>query len=326
MLQTKKRKAPPLEFELPILELEEKIAEFRQLAEAGGVDLSEEVVRLEERAHNIRRAIYENLTPSQRIQIARHPARPTALDYIQAISEEFLELHGDRMGFDDRAIVGGVGRFEGQTVMFVGHQKGRDTKDNILRNFGMAHPEGYRKAQRLMRHAAKFGMPIVTLIDTQGAYPGIAAEERGQAIAIAESLTQMAALEVPIVSVVIGEGSSGGAIGIGMGDRVLMFQNAYYGVISPEGCAAILWKDAAMAPRAAEILKLTSDDLLELGVIDGIIPEPVGGCHKDPILSAKNLAVALSDQLHELLRVPAYKLIDDRYAKYRKMGQFSEVF
>lgn len=326
MLQTKKRKAPPLEFELPILELEEKIAEFRRLAEAGGVDLTEEVARLEERAQNIRRAIYENLTPSQRIAIARHPARPTSLDYIQAISEEFIELHGDRMGFDDRAIVGGIGRFEGQTVMFIGHQKGRDTKDNILRNFGMAHPEGYRKAQRLMRHAAKFGMPIVTLIDTQGAYPGIAAEERGQAIAIAESLTQMAALEVPIVSVVIGEGSSGGAIGIGMGDRVLMFQNAYYGVISPEGCAAILWKDAAMAPKAAEILKLTSDDLLELGVIDGIIAEPLGGCHKDPVLSARNLSEALSDHLRELVRVPAYKLVDDRYAKYRQMGQFTEVY
>lgn len=325
MPPTKKRHTP-LEFEQPILELEEKIAEFKLIAQEGGVDLSEEVMRLEERAVNIRRAIYEGLTPSQRISIARHPARPSSLDYIQAVSEEFFEMHGDRMGYDDRAIVGGLGRLAGQTVMFIGHQKGRDTKDNILRNFGMAHPEGYRKAQRLMRHAAKFGMPIITLIDTPGAYPGIQAEERGQALAIAESLTQMATLPVPILSVVIGEGSSGGAIGIGMGDRVLMFEHAYYAVISPEGCAAILWKDAAMATRAAEIMKLTSDDLLGLGVIDGIIPEPLGGCHKDPVLSAERLSDALGEYLRDLVRVPAWQLLEQRYAKYRQMGQYAEVF
>lgn len=321
-----KKRHTPLEFEQPILELEEKISEFKLIAQEGGVDLSEEVMRLEERAVNIRRAIYEGLTPSQRISIARHPARPSSLDYIQAISEDFFEMHGDRMGYDDRAIVGGLGRLAGQTVMFIGHQKGRDTKDNILRNFGMAHPEGYRKAQRLMAHAAKFGMPIITLIDTPGAYPGIQAEERGQALAIAESLTQMATLPVPILTVVIGEGSSGGAIGIGMGDRVLMFEHAYYAVISPEGCAAILWKDASMAPRAAEILKLTSDDLLRLGVIDGIIREPLGGCHKDPILSAEHLSEALSEHLRELVRVPAWQLLENRYAKYRQMGQYAEVF
>lgn len=315
-----------LDFEQPVRELEEKISEFKQLAANSSSDLSEEVQRLEERAQNIRRAIYDHLTPSQRIQIARHPARPTSLDYIQAISEDFFELHGDRMGYDDLAIVGGLGRFEGQTVMFIGHQKGRDTKDNILRNFGMPHPEGYRKAQRLMRHAAKFGIPIVSLLDTQGGYPGIQAEERGQAIAIAESLALMATLEVPIVSIVIGEGCSGGALGIGLGDRVLMFQHAYYAVISPEGCAAILWKDPGMASRAAEIMKLTSDDLLALEVIDGIVPEPLGGCHVDPVRAAKNLSFALSDHLRELLRVPAWQLVEDRYAKYRKMGQFTEVF
>jgi acetyl-CoA carboxylase carboxyl transferase subunit alpha len=325
MPHTKKRKVP-LEFEQPILELEDKISEFKQLASSGGVDLSEEVQRLEERAQNIRRAIYENLTPAQRIQIARHPGRPSSLDYIQAISEDFFEMHGDRMGYDDRAIVGGLGRLDGQSVMFIGHQKGRDTKDNIVRNFGMAHPEGYRKAQRLMRHAAKFGMPIVTLIDTPGAYPGIQAEERGQAVAIAESLALMATLPVPIVSVVIGEGSSGGALGIGMGDRVLMFRHAYYGVISPEGCAAILWKDASYAPKAAQILKLTSDDLLGLGVIDGIIEEPTGGCHKDPVQSAGSLAEAVTDHLRELVRVPAWQLVENRYQKYRHMGQYTSVY
>lgn len=325
MPHSKKRKLT-LEFEQPIRELEEKIAHFKHLAVNSETDLSAEVRRLEERAQNIREAIYERLTPAQRIQIARHPSRPSSLDYIQAISEEFFELHGDRMGHDDTAIVGGLGRFEGQTVMFIGHQKGRDTKDNIQRNFGMPHPEGYRKAQRLMRHAAKFGIPIVTLLDTQGAFPGIQAEERGQALAIAESLALMATLAVPIVSIVIGEGCSGGALGIGLADRILMFQHAYYAIISPEGCAAILWKDVSMASRAAEILKITSDDLRDLNVIDGIIPEPLGGSHADPVLSAKNLAIALSDNLRELLKVPAWQLVEDRYAKYRRMGQFTEVF
>ncbi len=315
-----------LEFEAPILHLEAKIREFKQLAEEGGVDLGEEVKRLEERAAKLRKAVYDHLTPGQKIQIARHPARPTALDYIQTMTDSFFEMHGDRMGHDDHAIVGGIGRFEGRSVMFIGHQKGRNTRDNIHRNFGMAHPEGYRKAMRLMRHAARFGMPIVTLIDTPGAYPGIAAEERGQAHAIAESLALMATLEVPIVSVVIGEGSSGGAIGIGMGNRVFMFEHAYYAVISPEGCAAILWKDASHATQAAKILKLTSQDLLDLGVIDAIIPEPVGGCHREAMQSSRSLARTVSEALEELGRMNAFQLLEHRHDRYRRMGQVAEVF
>ncbi|MEB3186322.1 MAG: acetyl-CoA carboxylase carboxyltransferase subunit alpha [bacterium] len=315
-----------LEFEAPILHLEAKIREFKQLAEEGGVDLGEEVRRLEERAAKLRKAVYDHLTPGQKIQIARHPARPTALDYIQTMTDSFFEMHGDRMGHDDHAIVGGIGRFEGRSVMFIGHQKGRNTRDNIHRNFGMAHPEGYRKAMRLMRHAARFGMPIVTLIDTPGAYPGIAAEERGQAHAIAESLALMATLEVPIVSVVIGEGSSGGAIGIGMGNRVFMFEHAYYAVISPEGCAAILWKDPSHATQAAKILKLTSHDLLDLGVIDAIIPEPVGGCHREAMQSSRSLARTVSEALEELGRMNAFQLLEHRHDRYRRMGQVAEVF
>lgn len=315
-----------LEFEAPILHLEAKIREFKQLAEEGGVDLGEEVRRLEERAAKLRKAVYDHLTPGQKIQIARHPARPTALDYIQTMTDSFFEMHGDRMGHDDHAIVGGIGRFEGRSVMFIGHQKGRNTRDNIHRNFGMAHPEGYRKAMRLMRHAARFGMPIVTLIDTPGAYPGIAAEERGQAHAIAESLALMATLEVPIVSVVIGEGSSGGAIGIGMGNRVFMFEHAYYAVISPEGCAAILWKDPSHATQAAKILKLTSQDLLDLGVIDAIIPEPVGGCHREAMQSSRSLARTVSEALEELGRMNAFQLLEHRHDRYRRMGQVAEVF
>lgn len=315
-----------LDFEAPILDLEEKIEEFKLLAEDSDADLSQEISLLEERALNIRRAIYENLTPIQKIQIARHPARPSSLDYLLAITEDFTELHGDRMGFDDRAIVGGLARFNGRTVMVIAHQKGRDTKDNILRNFGMAHPEGYRKALRLMRHAAKFGFPIITLIDTPGAYPGIQAEERGQGGAIAQNMLEMSQFEVPIVSVVIGEGASGGALGIGLADRVLMFEHSYYAVIGPEGCAAILWKDASKAPQAAQILKLTADDLRGFGVVDGIIPEPIGGAHRDPVLASRNLKEALADQLDELLRVPAFQLVEARYAKYRQIGQYAEEY
>ncbi len=315
-----------LEFETPILHLEAKIREFKQLAEEGGVDLGEEVKRLEERAGKLRKAVYDHLTPGQRIQIARHPARPTALDYIQTMTDSFFEMHGDRQGHDDHAIVGGIGRFEGRSVMFIGHQKGRNTRDNIHRNFGMAHPEGYRKAMRLMRHAARFGMPIVTLIDTPGAYPGIAAEERGQAHAIAESMALMSTLEVPIITVVIGEGSSGGAIGIGMGNRVFMFEHAHYAVISPEGCAAILWKDASHAAQAAKIMKLTSHDLLELAVIDGIIAEPTGGCHRDAMMSSRSLARTVSGALEELGRLNGFQLLEHRHDRFRRMGQVAEVF
>ncbi len=315
-----------LDFEAPIQELEEKIEEFKQLAEDSETDLSHEIILLEERALNIRRAIYENLTPIQRIKIARHPARPSALDYILAITEEFTELHGDRMGFDDRAIVGGLARFNGMTVMVIAHQKGRDTKDNILRNFGMAHPEGYRKALRLMRYAAKFGFPIITLIDTPGAYSGIQAEERGQGGAIAQNMLEMSQFEVPIVSVVIGEGASGGALGIGLADRVLMFEHAYYAVIGPEGCAAILWKDPSKAPQAAQILKLTGEDLVGFGVVDSIVPEPVGGAHRDPVLAARSLKEAIGEQLDELTKVPGFQLVERRYAKYRQIGQYAEEY
>jgi acetyl-CoA carboxylase carboxyl transferase subunit alpha len=315
-----------LDFEAPILELEEKIEEFKHLATESEGDLTQEISLLEERALNIRRAIYENLTPIQRIQIARHPARPSALDYILAITEEFTELHGDRMGFDDRAIVGGLARFNGRTVMVIAHQKGRDTKDNIMRNFGMAHPEGYRKALRLMKHAAKFGFPIITLIDTPGAYPGIQAEERGQGGAIAQNMLEMSQFEVPIVSVVIGEGASGGALGIGVADRVLMFEHSYYAVIGPEGCAAILWKDASKAPQAAQILKLTGEDLIGFGVVDSIVPEPIGGAHRDPVTAAQNLKEALGIQLDELTKVPGFQLVSDRYGKYRQIGRYAEEY
>ncbi|MNK69658.1 Acetyl-coenzyme A carboxylase carboxyl transferase subunit alpha [compost metagenome] len=315
-----------LDFEAPILELEEKIEEFKRLATESEGDLSQEITLLEERAFNIRRAIYENLTPIQRIQIARHPARPSALDYILAVTEDFTELHGDRMGFDDQAIVGGLARFNGRTVMVIAQQKGRDTKDNILRNFGMAHPEGYRKALRLMKHAAKFGFPIITLIDTMGAYPGIEAEERGQGGAIAQNLLEMSQFEVPIVSVVIGEGASGGALGIGVADRILMLEHAYYAVIGPEGCAAILWKDASKAPKAAQILKLTGEDLVGFGVVDAIIPEPVGGAHRDSVLAAANLKEALAAHLDELLKVPGFQLVENRYGKYRQIGRYAEEY
>ncbi len=325
-MKTKESRRFTLDFEAPILELESKIEEFKQLATESEGDLTQEIALLEERALNIRRAIYENLTPIQRIQIARHPARPSALDYILAMTEDFTELHGDRMGYDDHAIVGGLARFNGRTVMVIAQQKGRDTKDNILRNFGMAHPEGYRKALRLMKHAAKFGFPIITLIDTMGAYPGIEAEERGQGGAIAQNLLEMSQFEVPIVSVVIGEGASGGALGIGVADRILMLEHSYYAVIGPEGCAAILWKDASKAPQAAQILKLTGEDLSGFGVVDGIIPEPIGGAHRNPVTAAINLKEALSTHLDELVKLPGYALVENRYAKYRQIGRYAEEY
>ncbi|MEB3299767.1 MAG: acetyl-CoA carboxylase carboxyltransferase subunit alpha [Candidatus Sericytochromatia bacterium] len=315
-----------LEFERPILDIEEELGRFRTLAAASPVDMSAEVARLEERLSQVRLAVMRNLKPSQRVQIARHPARPTTLDHIQAITTAFFELHGDRQGFDDKAIVGGPGIFRGRTVMFVGHQKGRDTKDNLARNFGMAHPEGYRKALRLFRHAAKFGMPIVTFIDTPGAYPGIDAEARGQSIAIARNMMEMARLPVPIVSIVIGEGSSGGALGIGIADRILMLEHSYYAVISPEGCAAILWKDGSRAMQAAEALRMTAPDLVDLGIIDGIVPEPPGGAHRDPVQAPQLLAEALDQALQELVRQPTINLMEARDAKFARMGHHAEIF
>ncbi|HEY9721000.1 MAG TPA: acetyl-CoA carboxylase carboxyltransferase subunit alpha [Oscillatoriaceae cyanobacterium] len=313
-----------LEFERPLVELEEKISQFRRMAEENDISLDDEVARLEERAAEIRRAIFENLSPVQRIQIARHPRRPTTLDYIGAITDDFVELHGDRQGVDDLALVGGVGRFDGRPVMFIGHQKGRDTKDNIARNFGMPQPEGYRKAIRFMKHAAKFKMPIVTFIDTPGAYPGIAAEEHNQGGAIARAIYELFELPVPIVAVVLGEGGSGGALALGVADRVLMLEHAYYSVISPEGCAAILWKDAAKAPEAAQAMKITAADMRGLGLVDEVIAEPLGGAHQDPVEIARRLSAAVRRNLDEAAAAPQEARLSRRYDKYRAMGRFGE--
>ncbi len=314
------------DFERPIVEIEDEIEEFKRLAAQNEVNLDDEIARLTERVTAARQTIYRQLKPVQRVQVARHPSRPSALDYIQNICEGFVELHGDRQGYDDRAIVGGLASFEGRTIVVVANQKGRDTKDNIMRNFGMAHPEGYRKALRLFRHAGKFGLPVLTLIDTPGAYPGIEAEQRGQSAAIALNLFEMSRLPVPIVSVVIGEGSSGGAMGIGVSDRILMLEHSYYAVISPEGCAAILWKDPSKAKMAAEAMGITAEDLLRLGIADEIIPEPLGGAHQDPLAAAHNLKAALGPHLAELSRLGAYELVERRAAKYRAMGRFIEEF
>ncbi len=307
-----------LDFERPILELERKIEELR------GVTSDKEVIlRLEQELERKRREVYRNLTAWQRVKIARHPKRPFTLDYISLMLSEFRELRGDRLFGDDRALVAGLARIDGQKIMVMGHQKGRDTKENLLRNFGCAHPEGYRKALRLMQLAKKFNTPVVALVDTPGAYPGIGAEERGQAQAIALNLREMVTVEVPIIVVIIGEGGSGGALGIGIGDRVCVMENAYYSVISPEGCAAILWKDSAKADQAAEALKLTAPELLKLGIIDDIVPEPQGGAHRNPAEAAKNLKDTIKKHLEELKNIPADKLLASRYQKYRKIGVFS---
>jgi acetyl-CoA carboxylase carboxyl transferase subunit alpha len=312
-----------LEFEKPLLELENRIAELR--ASADPLSVRDEVSKLEERLEKLRRKTYAGLTPWERTQLARHPKRPHALDLIRLLMEDFVELHGDRLFGDDRAVVAGLGRFEGQSVVVLGHQKGRDTRENIQRNFGMPHPEGYRKALRLMKFAEKFRKPIFTLIDTPGAYPGLGAEERGQAEAIARNLREMAGLRVPIIAVVTGEGGSGGALAIGVGDRVLMLEYAVYSVISPEGCAAILWGEGSKAPEAAEIMRITAPDLLRLGVIDGIVPEPVGGAHRNWEETAANLRQALRDSLWELKSKSPEDLIRERYEKFRKIGVFEEA-
>ncbi len=309
-----------LDFEKPILELELKIAELKSLAADGSINLSEEIKTLEARLEKVRREVFESLTPWQKVQIARHPKRPYTIDYINMIMLDFVELHGDRMFQDDKAIVGGLAKIDGEKVIIIGHQKGKDTKENLMRNFGSAHPEGYRKAIRLMELAEKFNVPIVTFIDTPGAYPGIGAEERGQANSIAHNLREMIALKVPIVVVVIGEGGSGGALGIGIGDRVYVMENAYYSVISPEGCAAILWKDRLKAPEAADVLKLTAKDLLGLGIIDGEIAEPLGGAHRDPEKAAHDIKKCIKKALKELKGVSLDKLLEKRYEKFRNMG------
>jgi acetyl-CoA carboxylase carboxyl transferase subunit alpha len=314
-----------LEFEKPLLELERQIEDLQKLGEERQIDVGEEARLLQVRLNTLRQEIYTSLTPMQRVQVARHPRRPYPLDYLSTIFTDFIELHGDRLFRDDPAIVGGWARLAGTSVMVIGHQKGRDTKENLKRNFGMAHPEGYRKALRLMQLAAKFGAPVVTLIDTPGAYPGLGAEERGQSEALARNILEMAALPTPIVAVVIGEGGSGGALALGTADRILMFENSVYSVISPEGCAAILWKDASQRERAADALKLTAQDLLRFKLVDEILDEPMGGAHLDPDATGETLREALIRHVSELRKVRPEKLVRRRAEKYAAMGVYSEA-
>ncbi len=318
-------KMQPLEFEKPVLDLEAKLADLRSSSAASDINIDAEVRRLEEKLEQTRQSIYSRLTPWQRVQIARHPARPFALDYMQLSFTDFVELHGDRLFGDDSAMPGGLATLGKHRCTVIGHQKGRDTKENLKRNFGSAHPEGYRKALRFMRLGEKFGLPFVSLIDTPGAYPGVGAEERHISEAIALNLREMMSLRTPTVAVVIGEGGSGGALGIGVADRVLMLENSYYSVISPEGCAAILWKHRKHAPEAAAALKLTGSDLLELGLIDEVIPEPLGGAHQDQTAAVHNLRKAISRHLDELTALPMDVLLENRYAKFRKVGEFAVV-
>ena len=314
----------PLEFEKPILELERRIAELKETAKATGVDLEAEIRLLEERLARLRKETDENLTPWQRVQLARASGRPTTLDVLEKAFQDFIELHGDRAFADDPAIVGGLAYLEGEKVVVVGHQKGRDTKENLQRNFGMPHPEGYRKAMRLMDLADRFGYPFLTFVDTPGAYPGVSAEERGQAWVIAQSIQRMSRLRVPAVTVILGEGGSGGALAIAVANRVLILENAWYSVISPESCAAILWRDAKEAPKAAEALKLTAKDLLQLKVVDAIVPEPEGGAHKDPDRAIRNIKEALLKALEELKGLSPEALYEDRYRRFRSLGAFAE--
>jgi len=324
-MPTPERKPLLLDFEKPLSDLETRIDQIRELAEENNVDVSEQIRQLEARAMQLRQEIFSSLSPSQRLQVARHPRRPSTLDYIQAITDEWMELHGDRGGADDPALVGGVARLAGRPVVMLGHQKGRDTKDNVARNFGMAAPGGYRKAMRLMEHANRFGMPILTFIDTPGAWAGIEAEELGQGEAIAYNLREMFRLDVPIVCTVIGEGGSGGALGIGVGDRLLMFEHSVYTVASPEACASILWKDAAKAPQAAEALKITSWDLKNLGILDQLLVEPAGGAHANPLKASEILKDALVQNLEELTRLTPPQRRELRYQKFRHMGMFTEI-
>ena len=311
-----------LEFEKPILELENRIAELR--ASEDSVAARDEIAKLEERLARQQQRVYSSLTAWQRTQIARHPKRPHTLDLVNLLLEDWVELHGDRVFGDDKAIVGGLALFEGEPVVVIGHQKGRDTRENIARNFGMPHPEGYRKALRLMQLAARFAKPVITFIDTPGAYPGLGAEERGQAEAIARNLREMAGLPTPVICVVTGEGGSGGALALGVGNRVLMLEYAIYSVISPEGCAAILWGEATKAPEAAEIMRVTAPDLLKLGVIDAIVPEPVGAAHRNWDAAAASLRAVLREQLWELRSKSEAELIEERQEKFRRIGVFEE--
>lgn len=318
-------KLTPLEFEKPIVELEKSIEALKERAQEHAANAMPEVEALEAKLKETRQHIYSNLTPWQRVQIVRHPARPYTLDYLKLIATDFTELSGDRYFGDDRALLGGLAQIGGEKVVIIGHQKGHDTKQNIRHNFGLAHPEGYRKALRLMRLADKFGLPIVSFIDTPGAYPGVASEERHIAEAIAVNLREMFTFGVPIVAVVLGEGGSGGALGIGVADRVLIMENAYYSVISPEGCAAILWKDQKQAAKAAEALKMTAPDLFALKLVDEVIPEPAGGAHQDWDVAAEAVKGAVLKNLAELKKLSSTQLQDHRYEKFRAFGAFSEA-
>jgi acetyl-CoA carboxylase carboxyl transferase subunit alpha len=315
----------PLDFEKPIFELQRRLQELKSHSDKHDIDFDSEVESMELKIRETRRQIYENLTAWQRVQIARHVQRPFSLDYIGRCFTEWVELHGDRLFGDDRAMPCGLAKLGTHRCVVVSQQKGRDTKENVKRNFGCAYPEGYRKALRLMRLGEKFKLPVISLIDTPGAYPGIGSEERHIAEAIAVNLREMMTLRVPIIAIVIGEGGSGGALGIGVADRVLILENAYYSVISPEACSAILWKDRKHAPEAAEALKLTSHDLISLGVVDEIVPEPEGGAHRDHDLAAANLGAALRRNLKRAVETPIDELLKERYAKFRKLGNFAEA-
>jgi len=312
------------DFEKPVIDLENKIDGLRKYSKSGEVNLSPEVAKLEEKLKNLKKEVYAKLTPWQKVQISRHPNRPTTNDYINLLVQDFVPICGDRFFGDDKAMICGLAKIDGKKVVIIGHQKGKDTKENIARNFGCAHPEGYRKAMRAMRLAERFGFPVVCLVDTPGAYPGIGAEERGQAWAIAENIRDMFALKTPIIVTVIGEGGSGGALGIGVGDKVFILEYAYYSVISPEGCAAILWKDSTRREEAARVLKLTGEDLLKLEIVDDIIPEPQGGAHRDYALAGANLKKALLKAIDELTKISRSELVKARYLKFRKMGVFKE--
>ena len=319
------RPAYLLEFEKPLRELEKQLEALDQQSLENNIDMSGELAAIEEKIETTKREIYSNLTPWQRVQVARHPKRPYALDYIGALCTDFQELHGDRQFNDDRALIGGTAFFEGRAIMIIAQQKGRDTKENIVRNFGMPQPEGYRKALRLMKLAEKFSLPVLTFIDTPGAYPGVESEARHVSEAIAVNLREMTLLKVPSIAVIVGEGGSGGALGIGVTDRVLIFENAYYSVISPEGCAAILWKDRANAPKAAEALKLNAGSLQELGVVDEVIAEPLGGAHNDPAQAAAALKYALQKHLNDLRGLSHERLLETRYERFRHLGVFEEA-
>lgn len=313
------------EFEKPLVELETKLEELKKLKPAEKEDIASQISYLEKQVEKLRQRTYSNLTPWQKVQMARHPDRPRTNDYIEAIFAEFIELHGDRSFSDDSSIIGGFARLDDIRVMVIGHQKGRNTKENVQRNFGMPHPEGYRKSLRLLRLANKFRLPVVTFVDTPGAYPGIGAEERGQAIAIAQNLMEISMLEVPVIVTNIGEGGSGGALAIGFGDRIIMLENSYYSVITPEGCASILWDDSGNVEDAAEALGLTADKLLELGIIDVVVREPLGGAHHGPALVARNLKKELLRALEELSKVDPRTLTGERYTKLRKIGFYTEA-